>query len=187
MSMPQLIQRWTIDDVHALPDDGNRYEVIDGELFVTPAPAWRHQRAVLELAVLLRDYLARERVGDLLVAPADVSFSASRLVQPDLFVVPLVNGRRPENFADVGRLLLAIEVLSPGTARADRVAKRKLFRDEQVPEYWIVDLDARTFERSTPGDSRPEVLVDEVIWQPEGATSPMTIDLANYFSMAPHS
>ncbi|MEO5814879.1 MAG: Uma2 family endonuclease [Gemmatimonadaceae bacterium] len=180
--MPQLTRRWTVEDVHALPDDGNRYEVIDGELFVTPSPRWRHQEAVVELQALLRDYLKRERVGHSFHAPADVIFSPVHLVQPDVFVVPLVSGRRPESFVDVGRLLLAAEVLSPSTARADRVAKRTLFRDQGVPEYWIIDLDARTFERSTPDDARPEILVDELIWPPEGASTPLVIDIAGYFA-----
>ncbi|MEO5814880.1 MAG: Uma2 family endonuclease [Gemmatimonadaceae bacterium] len=179
--MPQLTRRWTVEDVHALPDDGSRYEVIDGELFVTPSPRWRHQYAVTELYTLVRDYLKRERVGHPLVAPADVVFSPVRLVQPDVFVVPLAHGRLPEKFADVGRLLLAAEVLSPSTARADRVAKRTLFYDQGVPEYWIIDLDARTFERSTPADARPEILVDELAWQPEGASTSLVIDLPKYF------
>jgi Uma2 family endonuclease len=182
MHMPQLARHWTVDDVHALPDDGNRYEVIDGELFVTPAPRWRHQAAVAELYTVIREYLEGERVGYVFFAPADVIFRSTRLVQPDLFVTPLVNGRRPDTFVEAGRLLLAAEVLSPSTARADRVAKRTLFRDERVPEYWIVDLDARTFERSTPRDDRLEVLVDTMVWQPNGAAAPLVIDLAAYFT-----
>ncbi len=182
MHMPQLARHWTVDDVHALPDDGNRYEVIDGELFVTPAPRWRHQGAVAELYTLIREYLEGEPVGYVLFAPADVIFRPTRLVQPDVFVTPLVNGRRPDTFVEAGRLLLAAEVLSPSTARADRVAKRALFRDERVPEYWIVDLDARTVERSTPGDDRLEVLADTMVWQPNGASAPLVIDLAAYFT-----
>ena len=181
MHMPQLARQWTVDDVHALPDDGNRYEVIDGELFVTPAPRLRHQEAVAELLVLIRAYLQRERVGHAFVSPADVIFSSRRLVQPDVFVTRLVNGRRPEEFVASSGLLLAVEVLSPSTARADRVAKRTLYRDERVPEYWIVDLDARTFERTTPGDARPEILADALAWQPVGASTPLIIDLSAYF------
>ena len=79
-------------------------------------------------------------------------------------------------------MLLAVEVLSPSTARADRVSKRVLFRDEGVAEYWIVDLDARTFERSTPADPRVDVLVDRLEWRAEGAGSSITIDLADYFA-----
>ena len=151
MHMPTLKRRWTADDLRDLPDDGNRYEVIDGELFVTPAPSWEHRRAAAELFLLIAAYLEREHYADVLIAPADVSFSRTRSVQPDLFVVPLVDGRRPRSS---GRraLLLAVEVLSPSTARADRVSKRVLFRDEGVSEYWVVDL---TRERSN--DHRPRM------------------------------
>lgn len=181
MYMPMVKRQWSADELRSLPDDGNRYEIIDGELFMTPAPAWRHQDAVGELFALLREYLRRVGIGHAVVAPADVKFSTRSMVQPDVFVVPLVDGRRPERFEDAGRLLLAVEVLSPGTARADRVQKRTLYREQGVPEYWIVDLDARTFERSTLDDARPEILVDELTWHPEGAGTPLVIGLASYF------
>jgi Uma2 family endonuclease len=93
-----------------------------------------------------------------------------------------VNGRRPRSFGDVKRLLLAAEVLSPTTARQDRVVKRGLYRDEGVPESWIVDLDSRTFERSTPADARVDVLDSRVEWQPEGATTPFVLDVVAYFA-----
>lgn len=181
MSMPMLKQRWTFDDIQRLPDDGNRYEVIDGELFVTPAPSYRHQAAVSELHAHLREYLSGLQIGYAFFSPADVVFSPTRAVQPDIFVVPLANGRRPERFEDVNRLLLAVEILSPSTARADRVAKRMLFRQETVDEYWIVDMDSRTIERSTPGDSRVEVLDAQLTWQPGGAPSALSVDLPAYF------
>jgi Uma2 family endonuclease len=183
MVMPNLKRQWTVADRDDLPDDGNRYEVIDGELFVTPAPAWRHQHAVFALSRLIADYLDRDRLGCAMVSPADVVFSPKRGVQPDVFVVPLVDGRRPQHFDAVKRLLLAIEVLSPATARTDRVVKRTLYRDEHVDEYWIVDLDARTIERSTPTEARPEVLDHRIEWLPAGATGPLVIDLETYFAM----
>jgi len=182
MHMPMLKRQWTVDDLQDLPDDGNRYEVIDGELFVTPAPSLRHQEAIARMHLILHAYLERERVGHAFFAPADVIFSPKRGVQPDLFVTPLVHGRRPERFEDVGRLLLAVEVLSPTTARADRVAKRKVYREEPVDEYWIVDLDARAIERSTPADPRVEILADTLEWRPEGASAPLAVDLMIYFS-----
>lgn len=181
MRMATIDGQWTVDDVHALPDDGNRYEVIDGELFVTSAPAWRHQSAAGGLYALLLAYLGRERVGYVLVAPADVIFSPRRAVQPDVFVVPPVNGRRPERFEDAGRLLLAVEVISPGSGRADRVKKRNLYRDEGVPEYWIVDLDARVIERSTPDNGRPEILAERLTWHPEGAVESFDLNIVDYF------
>jgi Uma2 family endonuclease len=182
MVMPNLKRQWTVADRDELPDDGNRYEVIDGELFVTPAPAWRHQEAVARLYRLIADYLDREPIGHAFIAPADVVFSPTRGVQPDLFVVPLVDGRTPQHFDDVRRLLLAVEVLSPSTARADRVAKRMLCRDERVDQYWIVDLDSRTIDRSTPSEPRPEILDSRLEWLPECATNPLIIDLVAYFA-----
>ena len=180
--MSALDRNWTVDDLDALPNDGNRYEIIDGELFVTPAPAWAHQHAVGLLYRLLVEYLEREPIGTALIAPADVTFSRSSRVQPDVFVVPLVSGRRPKRFEDVGHLMLAAEVLSPATARADRVRKRSLFRRQRVDEYWVVDLDARTFERSTPADARVDVLVDRIEWKPGAASSPLVVDIPLFFA-----
>ena len=182
MAMPQLKDHWTVAERDALPDDGNRYEVIDGALFVSPAPTLRHQAAIGVLYRLIAEYLDRERVGYVFMAPADVVFSPSRGVQPDVLVLPLANGRRPEHFDEVRHVLLAVEVLSPSTARADRVAKRRLYREEHVDEYWIVDLDARTFERSTPADARVEVLADRLDWHPVNAATPLSIDISSYFT-----
>jgi Uma2 family endonuclease len=178
MSMSMLERQWTVADLADLPDDGNRYEVIDGELLVTPAPALPHQAAVGELHLLVAPYVTAQKLGYTFVAPADVIFSPRRGLQPDVFVTPPVDGRRPKT---VGRLLLAAEVLSPSTARADRVKKRNLFREEGVPEYWIVDLDARTMDRSTPTEPRPEILSDRLIWMPDSAAAPLEIDLVAYF------
>lgn len=182
MHMPTVKRRWTVADLDDLPDDGARYEVIDGELFVTPSPSLLHQRAIVVLYSLLEPYLSAARLGDVVVAPADVTFSPTRLVQPDLFVIPMANGRRPVRFEDVGRLSLAVEVLSPSTARADRVAKRTIYREEGVSEYWIVDLDARTIERSTPEDAYVDVMAEQLSWLPEGASAALDVDLVAYFA-----
>jgi Uma2 family endonuclease len=173
---------WTVDDLAHMPDDGQRYEVIDGELFVTPSPAMRHQDAIMALILLIAPYVAAEGIGHAVLAPADVTFSPRRGVQPDLFVVPLVNGRRPRELADIRKLLLAVEVLSPSSARADRVVKRAMYRDEGVDEYWLVDLDARTFERCTPADSHIAVLADSLEWRPVGASTPLIIDMNRFFA-----
>jgi Uma2 family endonuclease len=140
MHMQTLKRRWTVEDLEDLPNDGNRFEVIDGELFVSPAPSLDHQRAVGRLFMILSQYLVAQPVGEIFCAPVDSVFSPTRGVQPDLLVLPPLPGKRITRFQDVGRLLLAVEVLLPSTARADRVAKRTLFRTESVPEYWIVDL-----------------------------------------------
>lgn len=173
---------WTVDEVRALPDDGMRYEVVDGQLLVTPAPSWTHGEAVQELQYRLHAWLRTVGIGHVKVAPADVVLGPRTLVQPDLFVVPLVNGRRPDDWQEAGRMLLAVEVLSPGTARRDRIIKRELYQRTQVPEYWIVDVDTRAVERWRANDLRAELLADRIEWRPEGAEEPLVIDLAEYFA-----
>ena len=182
MRMALDTRAWTVADLADMPDDGQRYEVIDGELFVTPAPSLRHQDAVLALATRLRPYVMRESVGHLVVAPADVTFSPRSGVQPDLFVTQLVNGKRPGKSSDIRGLLLAVEVLSPSSVRADRVVKRSLYRDEGVTEYWVVDLDARRLERSTAADAHVAIESGDLQWHPAGATLPLVIDLKEYFA-----
>jgi Uma2 family endonuclease len=176
------LREWTAEDLLDMPDDGQRYEVIDGELFVTPSPSRDHQRALSVLFRLIADYLDRERVGEAFFSPSDITFSRRRSVQPDLFVAPFVDGRTPREFRDMKHLLLAAEVLSPSTARLDRVKKRILYREEGVDEFCIVDLDARTFERSTPADSRVEVLDLALTWLPNGAATPFELDIPDYFT-----
>ena len=179
--LPDLERRdWTANEVRLLPDDGRRYEVIDGELFVTPSPSWLHQRAALEMFSLLRHY-ANTCALECLAAPAEVTFSPRRSVEPDVLVVPTIDGRGAERFEDVGRLVLAVEVISPSTARVDRHRKRKLYQSEAVPEYWIVDPAARFVERWRPSDEEPEILVESIRWQPETGREALVIDLGAYF------
>jgi Uma2 family endonuclease len=128
----------------------------------------------------LGEYLERNRAGHASISPADLTPEPGALVQPDAFVVGLVGGRRPRDWADIERLLLAIEVLSPSTARADRTVKRRLYQRAGV-EYWIVDLEARLVERWRPGDGRPEILTEYIEWLPEPGIVPLTIDLAAFF------
>jgi Uma2 family endonuclease len=105
-------------------------------------------------------------------------------MQPDVFVVPLEGGRRPKRWVDIRGLLLAIEVLSPSTARADRTTKRRRYQRAGVPEYWVVDLDARLVERWRPADERPEVLNDRLVWLPDPSAAPFELDLPRFFAQA---
>lgn len=171
---------YTAEMVRALPDDGNRYEVVHGELFVTPAPRAWHQEIVARLGETLRGYLRQQPVGHAFLSPADISWAPDVLVQPDLFVVPLDHARTM-NWAAMQTLLLAIEVLSPGTTRADRFAKRRLYQEAGVPLYWIVDADARAVEVWTPDALFPATVQDAVAWRPAGAIRPLRIELAELF------
>ena len=124
MGMPAQQTEWTAEEAIALPADGNRYEVLDGELFVTPAPSLRHQFALSALFTPVKEYVDAHQLGWALWSPADIVLSPRRLVQPDLFVVPWREGGHPSSWAEVRSLLLAVEVLSPSTARAYRITKR---------------------------------------------------------------
>jgi Uma2 family endonuclease len=176
----QTRRNWIVEELHALPDDGNRYEIVDGELLVTPAPSLLHQYTIVELLPLLLVY-ARAHDMKCVVSPADVIFSQRRAVQPDLFVLPLVDGRQPVRFTDVGRLHLAVEVISPSSVRADRYVKRRLYQSEAVDEYWIVEPETRCVERWRPSDEEPEVLVESLVWTPREGVEPLVIDLAAMF------
>ena len=129
------VENWfTADDLDTLPDDGNRYELLDGELLVTPSPRLRHQAVSGELAFLLRQSLPAGL--RLLTAPMDVRFGPRRQLQPDLLVI------RDEGL-DAVRVesvpLLVVEVLSPSTRARDQVTKRRAYEQEGVGSYWLVD------------------------------------------------
>ena len=173
---------WTVEQLAALPDDGKRYEVLDGVLFVSPAPSALHQRAVFLLCAILHPYVRTHGIGEAMISPADIEFSQHRVLQPDVFVVPWNGGRLIHSWKEVTSLLLAAEIISPSTARADRGEKRIILQDESVPEYWIVDVDARIFERWRPDDERPEVLRETLVWHPVPSVPPLKIDLDDYFT-----
>jgi Uma2 family endonuclease len=123
-------------DLVAMPDDGHRYELVDGCLVVTPAPSRRHQDAVLELAVLLR----QQCPGDLhvLVGPFDVTLADDTVLQPDI----LVAHRTDLTDRDLPTApVLAVEVLSPNTRHIDLMLKRSRFEAAGCPSYWVVDPD----------------------------------------------
>lgn len=182
MGMPALQTDWTVERALALPADGNRYEVLDGELFVTPAPSWTHQAAVGALYAHLREHVAAHQLGWAMLSPADIVFSPQRLVQPDVFVVPSRPEGEPRSWREVTALLLAVEVLSPSTARADRHRKRLIYQNEGVREYWVVDCDARLVERWRPADTRAEVLSDTLDWQPRADVPALRIGLSAFFA-----
>ena len=183
MGMPvqDVSTRWTAEMARGLPEDGKRYEVLDGELFVTPSPTWDHQTVLDLFHALLRPYVRSHRLGWLRWSPADIEFSPTRLVQPDLFVVRRRPEGMPRSWTEVKSLLLAIEALSPSTAAIDRVKKRLIYQDEGVDEYWIVDAQARLVERWRPGDARPEIINDTLEWQPQVGLEPLQIDLPALF------
>ena len=172
----------TLDEFFALPEDtSRREELLDGVYTVSPNPTLRHQVAVMELSHRLTPAL--EGHSDLLLfpVPGDIVLGPRTVVVPDLFVIP----RPPSvhvHWRDVARPILAVEVLSPGTAGRDRGIKRHLYQQAGVPEYWIVDLDSRLVERGRPADERPEILSETLTWQLSESSPPFEVDLTAFFT-----
>lgn len=181
MGMPVMARSWTREMVLALPDDGNRYELFDGELLVTPTPAPRHEFLLWALLERFMEYLRGSNVGHLFSSPAALALGGHEVAQPDIHVLPGPRGSAPERWEEMGLPVLVVEVLSPSAARYDRQVKRRMFQRLGIAEYWIVDLDARLVERWRPADTRPEVLADVLEWRPEGASESLTIDLPVLF------
>ena len=171
---------YTADMVRALPDDGNRYEVVYGELLVTPAPKPWHEIVQRRLMYALETYLRAHPVGEVLGSRADISWTPDTLVSPDVFVVPLEQVRTLD-WSRMRDLLLVAEVLSPSSARYDRFNKRRRYQDAGVPIYWIVDPDELQAEIWTPPDSFPRFERELLTWQPRGAAEPFTLPLAELF------
>jgi Uma2 family endonuclease len=187
MSMPVIEKHhWTIDEVERLIDAREgltpRYELVDGELLVTPGPSGRHQRIVGRLFLLLDEYVGRNRLGEVRLGPGEVKLVPHNHFEPDLFVIPAVNGKRPRADDPVTRLLLAVEVLSTGSIRHDRITKRRFFQKHGVPEYCVVDGAAEAFEVWRPGDERAALLDERLVWQSEVATEPFTLDIRRFFA-----
>ena len=173
-------RRWTREAVLALPDDGRRYELIDGELVVSPAPRGVHQVAVSALERQLYDALRATGAAQVLHSPADITLGEDEILQPDLFVYRTARGGHLLDWRDITALLLVIEVLSPSTAHYDRYLKRLRYQRAGVPEYWIVDLDGRVIERWRPDDARPEIVAERLHWS--AGTAALDLDLTAFFA-----
>ncbi len=183
MAMPQTLdKRWTAAEVQALQmdDPSRRYQVVDGALLVSPGPTHRHQRCVGRLHFLLYGFLERWPYGELFMGPGEVVPDDFTTMQPDVFVVPCDDRVRAGDSAEFRRVALACEVLSPSTARFDRVTKRAKYQAIGAT-YWIVDMDARVIECWLPNAAQPTIHDAEVRWQPEGESEPFVLDLVAFF------
>ena len=182
MGMPDTARRYTVEEVLGFPSDGNRYELVHGELLVSPAPRFLHQRVVSRLLAQLVRYLEPYgRFAEALVSPADITWgTADDLAQPDVFVVPV--SETGEGWSSIRTLLLAAEVLSPSTARYDRITKRHLYQEHGVLTYWVVDPDARLVEVWRREDERPEIVTHQLTWKVTPDAPGLAIELAELFA-----
>ncbi len=160
MGMPAPHAVTTIEELLALPEDGLRHELLDGEHVVTPAPTKLHQRVLAQFHLALQPTVRGRADIEALFSPADIHLGPKTLVQPDLFIVERDN----RSWADTPAPLLAVEILSPSTAARDRGRKRRLYLEAGVEEYWVVDIHARLVERWRRGDDRPEIVDDLLAW-----------------------
>lgn len=176
-------RQWTEEEFYAARDaapKGERWELVDGEVLVIPSPHWTHQRLVQRLYIALDAYVHRQSLGEAFVAPLDVKLQQGLVLQPDILVVPAGVLSAKEDIVD--RLLLAVEAISPSSARHDRVVKRPAYQRNRVPEYWIADERSGTVERWGPDDARPEIVAERLVWHPEGASEPFVLDLLDFFA-----
>ncbi len=129
----------TYEDYCQIPDDGKRYEVINGVLHMCPSPLLIHQRICLKLSVRLSTYVKEEGLGEVLFAPFDVVLSDINIVQPDILFIATDRASVLTEKNAQGAPDLVVEILSEGNRRHDEVVKRKLYEAYGVTEYWIVD------------------------------------------------
>ena len=151
--------KFTYQDYLLLPDDGKRYEIIEGEMYMTPSPSLRHQDILRELFRKIDQYVLENRLGVVYVAPCDVIFSDSNIVQPDLIYISKENRDIIKKQNINGTPDLLIEITSPKTKKRDLVFKKRLYAKFGVEEYWIVYPDEEKIEVYCLGDSKLDLFL----------------------------
>jgi len=140
------LTKFTYEDYLYLPDDGKRYQIIEGEIYTTPAPIPYHQKILLRLAQLVRNFVEERDLGEVFLAPCDVILSDEDIVQPDIFFISkerldIITQKNIQGVPD-----LIIEIVSHYNPKIDKILKKKLYERYGVREYWIVDPEGREIE-----------------------------------------
>jgi len=187
MGMPaEAPRRWTAREVAEMQQEDRpfpRFELIDGDLLVTPSPGSPHQFVVAELFFRLYGHLRGHPEVRALMSPADIRLDPTTVVQPDIFVFP--RGTEPLTvWSAIRSLLLAVEVVSPGSKRRDRTIKRDFYMSRGVAEYWIVDVDAQTIECWLAADHAASYHTTTIEWRVPGIPEPLVIDIPELFHAA---
>jgi Uma2 family endonuclease len=175
---PELRRKLDYSDLQATPDDGKRYELLEGELFVTPSPSPWHQWGSGELQQQLRAYFHGRKLGFVFNAPTDLILTGHDVFVPDLLVVA-----DPSHISDRGiekTPLLVVEILSPATRRIDLTTKARRYAELGVPHYWIVDPEARSLncQRLDGPSYRPAVEGQGDVTLTHPDWDGLTVDLA---------
>lgn len=144
--------KFTYEDYLLIPEDGKRHEIIDGEEYVTVAPRTPHQRVVVNLLYHLHRHVGKHDAGEVFVAPTDVIFSETEVVQPDVLYVAAERAAIVEEHGITDAPDLIAEIVSEGNRRHDEIRKRKLYAKHGVREYWVVDPELETVKVYRPAD-----------------------------------
>jgi Uma2 family endonuclease len=163
MMVAQIVESerpWTYADLADLPDDGNRYEILQGELIVSPSPSGRHQIVLGRLHAALYEAVRTSKFGTVFTAPFDVKFSDRNVVEPDLFVISVEQYSQYSDRNFDGAPAFVVEVVSPSSVQTDRQRKAALYMEHGVNEYWIVEPDQKRILVHIPGEQGPRMVLD---------------------------
>ncbi len=141
-----VVNKYTYEELQQFPEDGHRYEIIDGDLLVTPSPVTHHQRVLRALFRAVDAHVVKLSLGEVFFAPLDVYFSEQTVVEPDLIYVSRARQGQVKAKYIQGAPDLAVEILSPSSIQNDRKRKFDAYARYGIPHYWIVDPDARTVD-----------------------------------------
>ncbi len=179
MAMSFPLPTYTVDMVRAFPDDGQRYELVEGILLVTPAPASDHQIVIARILAALHVYLG-DHGPAYVVSPGEIEIAPTLHLEPDVLVFPSTF-RPGTQWTDINGWWLAVEVLSPSSKHYDRDYKLETYLHLGVTEAWIVDLDRRCCEISGVDGRRSIAEYRKVRWHPSGMAQPLDLDLEAIF------
>ena len=164
---------WTVADLEALPDDGNRYEILHGELLVSPLPSNGHQGISMDLSMLVAQW-CRMHTGWAVRAPGGMYVSETTWFEPDLCVYAAPH-RTELSWKEMPPPLLVVEILSPSTTRRDRHRKRPAYLANGVKEVWLVERETRTIERWTAASEFPHTFQGAITWTPDPMLPPLVV------------
>jgi Uma2 family endonuclease len=179
MATKPALQQWTYAEYARLPDDGKRYEIIAGEVHVSPSPHYRHQLAGIRITGIFENFTREHGIGQL-YGPLDVLLSGSDYLIPDLLFLrhdrrAILSDRGLEGPPD-----LVIEIVSPSSILRDRGLKRERYALFGVPLYWVVDVALQQIEvyrLAEDPNGPPEVVTDTLVWHPVSGGPALTISV----------
>ena len=178
MLVATATKQWTLQELHSLPDDGNKYELLRGELLVTPPPTDDHETIAARLTRLLDPFVARHKLG-FVYHPRAVYRKEGSELEPDLMVrQPQPDRKAKWNTAPLP--VLVVEIISPYTGRRDRTIKRDFYMETGIPEYWIVDGEREMVTVVRPGHD-DAVERERLIWRPAAVSEGLVVDVESMF------